>query len=98
MRSAARNCRMVAVPPPMRTSRPSAASRAFCSASSGLASMKWNVVPPFIVDRGPRMMGQHEHRGMKGRIVAPPALPFLVGPRTTLGPELVPSHDLSADA
>ena len=33
-------------PPPMRTSRAPAASRAAARASAGLASMKWNVVPP----------------------------------------------------
>jgi hypothetical protein len=43
-------------------------------------------------------MGEHEHRGMEGRIVTPPAPPLLIDPRTTLGSELVPSHDLGADA
>src|ERR1700676_4901068 len=35
---------------------------------------------------------------MEGRVVAPPALPLLVGPRAALGPELVASHDLGPDA
>jgi hypothetical protein len=36
----------------MRTSRPPAASRAIFRASVGVASMKWNVVPPFISIEG----------------------------------------------
>src|SRR5438132_12534356 len=44
------------------------------------------------------MMGEDEHRGMEGRVVAPPALPLLVGPRAALGPKLVASHDLGPDA
>jgi len=39
---------MVEAPPPMRTSNPPEASRATCRASAGVASMKWNVVPPCI--------------------------------------------------
>src|SRR5205807_3317141 len=50
------------------------------------------------LDRGPGMMREDEHRGMEGRVVAPPARPALVGPRAALGPELVASHDLCADA
>ena len=50
------------------------------------------------LDRGPGVMGEDEHRGMKGRVVAPPALPLLVRPRPALGSELVPAHDLCADA
>src|SRR5205814_2089043 len=46
IRSAARNWRTVLGPPPMRTSRPPAASRALASASAGLASTKWKVLPP----------------------------------------------------
>ena len=43
-RSASRNSRTVATPPPRRTSLPSAASFARRNASSGVASTKWNVV------------------------------------------------------
>src|SRR3979411_851496 len=44
------------------------------------------------------MVGEDEHGGMEGRVVAPPALPLLVGPRAALGPELVAPHDLGPDA
>src|SRR5437764_14978009 len=44
------------------------------------------------------MVGEDEHGGMEGWVVAPPALPRLVGPRAALGPELVASHDLGPDA
>src|SRR5258708_6317427 len=47
---------------------------------------------------GPWMGGGDEHRGMEGRVVAPPALPLLVGPRAALRPKLVSSHDLGPDA
>ena len=54
IRSAARKLRTVDGPPPMRTSSSPAASLAILRASAGMASMKWNVVPPFIsiVDLG----------------------------------------------
>ena len=39
-------------PPPMRISPPAAASRARARAWAGLASRKWNVVPPFIWTEG----------------------------------------------
>ena len=59
--------------------------------------MKWNVVPPVISIERSGVMGEDEHRGMKGRVVAPPALPLLVLPRAALGSELVPAHDLGTD-
>ena len=37
------------------------------------------------------MMGQHEHRRVVRRLVAPPAFPLLV-PGATTGPEHVPAH------
>ncbi len=43
------------------------------------------------------MMGEHIHRGMEGRVLSPPALPVLVDPRTVLGAELTPAHDLGAN-
>src|SRR5258708_5677828 len=36
--------------------------------------------------------------GMDGGLLAPPALPLLVGPRSALRAELVAPHDLHADA
>src|SRR5260370_19599433 len=54
--------------------------------------------PALHLDRGPWMVGEDEHGGTEGRVVAPPALPLLVGPRAALGPELVASHDLGPDA
>ena len=50
MRSASRNSRTVAAPPPMRMSLPCAASRACASTSVGAASMKWNVVSDNVND------------------------------------------------
>jgi len=82
---------MVDGPPPIRMSSPPAALRAWSRASAGLASMKWNVVPP-------GMMGEHEDRRVEGRIVPPPAFPLLVRPRAALRAELVPPHDLRTDA
>src|ERR1700723_2087159 len=50
------------------------------------------------LDRGPDVMGEHEDGGMERRLLAPPALPLLVGPRPALRAELVAPHDLRADA
>src|SRR5581483_3292220 len=50
------------------------------------------------LDRGARMVGQYEDGGVKGRLIAPPALPVVViSPRPAMGTELVPPHDLCAD-
>ena len=43
------------------------------------------------------MVGEHEHRRMERRVLAPPPFPVKVVPRSTLGPELVAAHDLGAD-
>src|SRR6185369_15256785 len=48
-------------------------------------------------ERWPQVVREHEHRGAERRIVAPPALPFVVSPRSPLRPELVAAHDLGAD-
>ncbi len=48
-RPACRYSRIVATPPPTRTSLPPAAARARSSAASMPSVTKWNVVPPFIV-------------------------------------------------
>ena len=42
-------------------------------------------------------MGEHEHRSVERRIVAPPALPIEVLPRAALWTELVATHDLGTD-
>src|SRR5690348_11968248 len=44
------------------------------------------------------MVGENEHRGVKRRVVSPPPLPLLVLPGAAVRTELVPSHDLRADA
>ena len=44
------------------------------------------------------MMGEDEHRGVKRRVVPPPALPLVVCPGAALRPELIPAHDLRANA
>ena len=48
-------------------------------------------------ERGAVVVGQHEHRGVEWWCVTPPTLPFVVGPRAAVGPELVAAHDLGAD-
>jgi NADH:ubiquinone reductase (H+-translocating) len=50
------------------------------------------------LDRGPGVMGQHEDGGVERRLLPPPALPLLIGPRAALRAELVAAHDLRADA
>src|SRR6202158_6610120 len=44
------------------------------------------------------MARQHEHRVVVRRVVPPPTLPFLVGPRPADRAEHVASHDRGADA
>mgnify|MGYP003346669878 CR=1 FL=1 len=43
------------------------------------------------------MMREHEHRHMIGRLVAPPALPTVVGPRSAHGTEHVAAENPGAD-
>ena len=94
---AARKSRTTGAPPPIRTSWPSAASRAVSSASAGAASRKWNVVPPSMSIEGPRAVSQHEGRCVERRVRAPPAFPVRVVPPAGRA-ELVGAHDLGADA
>ena len=54
--------------------------------------------PALHLDRGPGVMAEHEYGGMKRRVVSPPALPLFVRPRSALGSELIPAHDLDTDA
>src|SRR5690349_7517080 len=49
-------------------------------------------------ERWPRMMGQDEHRSVIGRLVAPPALPFVVRPRAADRSEHVAAKNPGADA
>ena len=48
-------------------------------------------------ERRPLVVGHHEDRGVERRLVAPPALPLVVGPGAALRAELVAAHDLGAD-
>ena len=50
------------------------------------------------LDRGPDVMREHEGGRMERRLLPPPALPLLVGPRAALVAELVAPHDLGANA
>ena len=43
------------------------------------------------------MMGEDEHRRVERGLLAPPALPVVVLPRSAMRAELVASHDLGAD-
>src|ERR687892_207537 len=46
----------------------------------------------------PRMVGEHEDRGVEGRVVAPPAVPGrVVAPRAGPAPEHVPAHHRRPD-
>ena len=87
-RSASRNSRTVATPPPSRTSLPSAASLA-CSSTVGRRRVDEVERGVGQRERGPRVVGEHEHGGVERRVVAPPALPLVVLPRATLGPNLL---------
>src|SRR3954453_17319006 len=49
------------------------------------------------LDRRAWMVGQYEHGRVEHGVVAPPTLPFLVGPGPALGAELVAAHDLRPD-
>src|ERR1700677_893171 len=93
MSAAPKYCLMVAAPPPTRTSRSPAASEAASRAAPIPPSTKWNVVPPLHFERRTRMVGQHEDRVMKGRILSPPRRPPVLAPRATEGAEHVPTHD-----
>jgi hypothetical protein len=59
--------------------------------------MKWNVVPPFIVIVGFGWWVRMNTGGVERRVVAPPAVPLLVGPWAALRSELVAAHDLRPD-
>src|SRR5918994_4451930 len=94
---AARKSRTTVAPPPIRTSWPSAASRAVSSASAGAASRKWNRGAALHPDRGPRAVSEHEGRCVERRGWGPPALPVRVVLPAGRA-ELVGAHDLGADA
>src|SRR5262245_43320861 len=48
-------------------------------------------------DRRPGVVSEHEDWGMVGRVIAPPPLPAVVGPRSADRPEHVASHDPRSD-
>src|ERR1700674_5856142 len=50
------------------------------------------------LNRRTRVVRQHDHRGMKRRIVSPPALPLVVGPGALKRAKFPPPHDFDADA
>src|SRR5207237_3316505 len=54
--------------------------------------------PTFHRDRFARVVRQHEHRHVIRRVLAPPAAPLLVGPRSAHGTEHVSAHDIRTDA
>src|SRR3989442_11358857 len=54
--------------------------------------------PAFHRDRLARVVRQHKHRRMIGRILPPPAAPLVVGPRPAHGAEHVSAHDIRTDA
>jgi len=49
------------------------------------------------LERLARVVCEHEHRGVVGRVLAPPAAPTLIGPGTTHGAEHVAPDDPRAD-
>src|SRR5204862_5891718 len=54
--------------------------------------------PSLHLHRITRVMGEHEHGVVVGRVVTPPARPLLVAPGTTAGrAEHVPAHHAGAD-
>ncbi len=53
--------------------------------------------PALHLQRRPRVVREHEHRHVVGRVLAPPAAPLLVGPGTAHRPEHVAAQDPGAD-
>src|SRR5213082_431985 len=54
--------------------------------------------PAFHRDRFARVVRQHEHRYVIRRVLAPPVVPLVVGPRPAHGAEHVSAHDIRTDA
>ena len=96
MRSASRNCRSVATPPPIRTSSPLSGGLGL---PQRLRGRRIQEVERGVGQReaGSGMVGEDEHWGMEGRCASPPARPVEVLPRAALGTELVTAHDLGTD-
>jgi hypothetical protein len=53
--------------------------------------------PPLHFDWGTRLVGEHEDRMTKGRLLPPPAGPLALAPRATYRAEHVPAHDGGTD-
>ena len=75
-------------PPPSRTSLPCAASRARSRIVAGSPLTKWNVLSDKVND-GRSWCRHDEYRSVERRLVAPPALPFVVAPSARSGPNLL---------
>src|SRR5437667_6711182 len=54
--------------------------------------------PAFHRDRFARVVRQHEHRYVIRRVLAPPAVSLVVGPRGADGAALVLAHDIHTEA
>ena len=95
---ARRYSRIVATPPPRRTSRPAAASRAALECRRDAVGDEVERRAAFHLERRARVVGQHEDRHVVRRARAPPALPAVVGPRPAHRAEHVAAEDPGADA
>ena len=78
---ARRYCRIVATPPPTRTSRAARPRRRLLERGVDAVGDEVEGRAALHLERRARVVRQHEHRHVVGRVVAPPALPGVVGPR-----------------
>src|SRR5437773_8040382 len=98
MSRAWRYWRTVDAPPPIWISRSPAACPGATERFLNSARDEMKDGPAFHRDRLARVVRQHEHRRMIGRILPPPAAPLVVGPRPAYGAEHVSAHDIRPDA
>src|SRR5437773_9922341 len=98
MSRAWRYWRTVDAPPPIWISRSPAACPGATERFLNSARDEMKDGPAFHRDRLARVVRQHEHRRMIGRILPPPAAPLVVGPRPAHGAEHVSAHDIRPDA
>ena len=94
---AERYWRMVATPPPRRTSCSPAASKARFECGLNAVGDEVEGRSSTHFDRGSAVVGEHENGSVVWRIVAPPALPFVVLPASPDGAEHVAADNPSAD-